>query len=223
MKLRGWQMAIAAALVAGWVRLLGGTVRWRTVAPESTRALLRAPEPVILAFWHGRLLMIPIAYLRWGRRQVNVLISEHGDGELIARTIAHFGFSAVRGSSRRGALRGLRDMIRRINEGADFAFTPDGPRGPAHRVQPGVVDLARRTGYPIIPVTYSSRGGRRLSSWDRFLLPRPLTRGVFCWDEPQWVGRDRDREGARQSLEARLRELNVEADRLAGRKDWGVP
>lgn len=217
MKRRTWPLAAAALLAAGWIRLLGRSVRWWTVAPGETRALLSAPEPVILAFWHGRLLLIPVAYWRRGRRQVNVLISDHGDGELIARTIGRFGFGAVRGSTRKGALRGLRALIRRMGEGGDLAFTPDGPQGPACHVQPGVVDLARRSGYPILPVTFSTRGGWRLTSWDRFLVPRPLTRGVFCWGAPHWIGPETDREEARRDLEARMNALDEEADRLAGR------
>ncbi len=211
----GWKAV--ALLVAVWIRLLGGLVRWRTEVPDSTRAILRGSDPIILAFWHGRLLMIPVAYLRWGRQHLNVLISEHRDGELIAQAIGRFGFEAIRGSSRRRPLRGLRELLRRAGKGIDFALTPDGPRGPAYRAQPGVVDLARRTGYPILPVSYGTRGGWQLASWDRFLLPRPLTSGVFCWGEPQWVDPEQDRERARQNLEGQLRALTEQADRLTGR------
>ena len=217
MKLSARQQRWLARAAAWWIRLLGWTIRWRTEAPEATRQLLAGHRPVILAFWHGRLLMIPRAYLGAGRKRVHVLISEHGDGELIARTIAHFGFDAVRGSSRRGALRGMRELIRKVRDGGDFAFTPDGPRGPAFEVQAGVIDLARRTGYPVLPVTFSTRGGRQFASWDRFLLPRPLTRGVFCWGEPWWVDDDTATEQARAGLEAAMRRLTEHADRTVGR------
>ena len=217
MKLSRRQQRWAARLAAGVIRLLGVTVRWRTQTPEATRALLAGSDPVILAFWHGRLLMIPVAYRRTGRRHVHVLISEHGDGELIARTIGHFGFDTVRGSSRRGALKAMRELLRKVRDRGDFAFTPDGPRGPAETVQPGVIDLARRTGYPILPVTYSTRGGKRFASWDRFLLPRPLTRGVFCWGEPHWVGGETDSERARAALEDAMQELTRQADQQMGR------
>ena len=217
MKLTPRQQRWAARAVAWLVRLLGVTVRWRTEMPPATTRLLAAADPVILAFWHGRLLMIPVAYRRAGRRHVHVLISEHGDGELIARTIGHFGFDTVRGSSRRGALKAMRELIRKVRDGGDFAFTPDGPRGPAQTVQPGVIDLAGRTGYPILPVTYSTRGGKQFASWDRFLLPRPLTRGVFCWGEPHWVDAATDSEQARAALESAMQELTRHADRQVGR------
>lgn len=217
MKLSPRQQRWAARLASWLVRFLGWTVRWRTEAPEPTCSLLAGDRPVILAFWHGRLLMIPMAYLRSGRRHVHVLISEHGDGELISRTIAHFGFGSVRGSSRRGALRAMRDLLRKVREGTDFAFTPDGPRGPAFQVQAGVVDLAQRTGYPILPVTFSVRHGKQFASWDRFLLPRPFSSGVFCWGTPLWVGEEDDTEDARADLETRMRTLTEEADRAMGR------
>ncbi|MFP4616384.1 MAG: lysophospholipid acyltransferase family protein [Thiohalorhabdus sp.] len=218
MKLGPRQQRWAARLASWLVRFLGRSVRWRTEVPEATERVLRSDQPVILAFWHGRLLMIPIAYLRAGRRHVHVLISEHGDGELISRTIAHFGFGSVRGSSRRGALKAMRDLLRKVREGTDFAFTPDGPRGPAWEVQSGVIDLARRTGYPILPVSFSARHGKEFSSWDRFLLPRPFTRGVFCWGEPHWVAEEADLEAARAGLERSMQELTRHADRLVGRR-----
>ncbi|MEF8793150.1 lysophospholipid acyltransferase family protein [Thiohalorhabdus sp.] len=218
MKLSSRQQRWVACVAAWWVRLLGVTVRWHTHTPPPTARLLAGSDPVILAFWHGRLLMIPLAYRRAGRRRVHVLISEHGDGELISRTIGHFGFDTIRGSSRRGALKAMRALIRKVRDGGDFAFTPDGPRGPAFQVQPGVIDLGRRTGYPILPVTFSTRGGKQFASWDRFLLPRPLTRGVIRWGEPHWVGPETDSEAARVNLEAAMNQLTEHADRHVGRQ-----
>lgn len=217
MKLSPRQARWAGWAIAGLVRFLGRTVRWRAVIPAETRRLLDGSEPVILAFWHGRLLMIPTAYLRAGRRHVDVLISEHGDGELISRAISHFGFGSVRGSTRRGALRGMRELIRRLRAGGDFAFTPDGPRGPAFTVQPGVVDLARRAGYPILPVTFSARRGHTFSSWDGFFVPLPFTRGALCWGEPVRVEGDEDTDVARQRLEERMRALEDRAAAEVGR------
>jgi hypothetical protein len=212
-------MRWAAVLAAATIRLLAWTGRWREQVPEATAELLASQRPVILAFWHGRLLMIPLAYLRRGRRRIHVLISEHGDGELISRTIGHFGFDSVRGSSRRGALKAMRELIRRMRDGGDFAFTPDGPQGPRYTVQPGVVDFARRTGYPILPVTFSARWAKVLGSWDRFMLPIPFTRGELAWGEPVWVGPDdEDSESVRARLETAMRELTRQADERMGHR-----
>jgi hypothetical protein len=216
-KLGPRQTRWAAALAAGLIRLLAWTGRWRERVPDAADELLDSGRPVILAFWHGRLLMIPLAYLRRGRRNIHVLISEHGDGELISRAIAHFGFDSVRGSSRRGALKAMRELIRRMRDGGDFAFTPDGPRGPRYEVQPGVVDFARRTGYPVLPVTYSARWAKVFGSWDRFMVPWPFTRGELTWGEPLWVGKAEETETARERLEVEMRSLTEGADRRMGR------
>lgn len=217
MRLGPRQTRWVAALAAGLIRLLSWTGRWGERLPVATDEVLASGRPVILAFWHGRLLMIPLAYLRRGRRNIHVLISEHGDGEIISRTIEHFGFDSVRGSSRRGAVKAMRELIRRMRDGGDFAFTPDGPRGPRYTVQPGVVDFARRTGYPVMPVTYSARWAKMFGSWDRFLVPWPLTRGELAWGEPLWVGAEEEAESARQRLESAMRELTAEADGRMGR------
>jgi lysophospholipid acyltransferase (LPLAT)-like uncharacterized protein len=107
----------------------------------------------IAAFWHGRQLMMPFA--NKGKR-ISILISQHRDGELIARTVARFGFHAVRGSTTRGGAGALRRLVRRARAGDLVVMTPDGPRGPRHVVQPGVLKLAMLTGLPIVPLTFSA-------------------------------------------------------------------
>jgi lysophospholipid acyltransferase (LPLAT)-like uncharacterized protein len=134
------------------IRSIRWTTRIRQEGKEPVLAALAAGRPFILAFWHGRLFLMPYAYP--GRR-IAILISEHRDGEFISRTMARFGFSTARGSSTRGGSAGLREIVRRIRSGFDAAFTPDGPRGPRHVVQPGVITAARLSGAPIIPVTFS--------------------------------------------------------------------
>jgi len=109
-------------------------------------------QPYILAFWHGRLFLMPYAY---PGRKMTILVSEHRDGEYISRTMERFGFKTARGSSTRGGVAGLRRIVRLIREGYDAAFTPDGPRGPRGTVQPGVIVAARLSGAPIVPVAFS--------------------------------------------------------------------
>jgi lysophospholipid acyltransferase (LPLAT)-like uncharacterized protein len=134
------------------IRSIRWTTRIRQEGKEPVLAAIAAGRPFILAFWHGRLFLMPYAYP--GRR-IAILISEHRDGEMISRTMARFGFSTARGSSTRGGSGGLREIVRHIRSGFDAAFTPDGPRGPRHVVQPGVIAAARLSGAPIIPVTFS--------------------------------------------------------------------
>ena len=140
-------------LGCGVIRLLRWTMRVRVVNAEAVDAFWKNGKNVIVAFWHGRQLMMPLAY---GGKRIVILISRHRDGELIARTVGYFGFHAVRGSTTRGGAAALRSLVRSARAGDDLGVTPDGPRGPRHAVQSGVMQLAKLTGLPILPLTFSA-------------------------------------------------------------------
>lgn len=205
--------AFLSWLAAGLIRTLRATVRLRYHGAGRVRAWEAAGEHFILAFWHRHLLLMPYGYR--GRR-ISVLISQSRDGELIARTVARFGIDAARGSSSRGGLAGMRSLLRRAEAGWDLAFTPDGPRGPASVVQPGVVLAAAATGLPIQPVAVAASRARRLHSWDRFLVPLPFASVHFVYGEPLSVARRGDLTAAAAELEVRLAAAEAEAERLAG-------
>jgi len=145
-------LAAAPLFGATIIRLLGATMRIKTEGAEPIDALYREGSHVIVAFWHGRQLMMPLGYRG---REVYVLISQHRDGELIARIVGRFGFRAVRGSSTRGGVAALRQLIALGRSGVDLAVTPDGPKGPRQVVQPGVIQLAKATGLPVAPLTFA--------------------------------------------------------------------
>jgi hypothetical protein len=172
----------------------------------------RRGEPFILAFWHGDLLLMPYAYK--GRR-ISVLSSQSRDGELIARTIARLGIDSSRGSSSHGGLAGMRSLLRKAAEGWDIAFTPDGPRGPRHEVQPGIIVAAAATGLPIQPVALAASRAKRLRSWDRFLIPLPFSTVHFVYGEPLRVERRGDQEAAAAELKRRLDGAAAAAEALA--------
>lgn len=136
---------------AALIRLLGKTLRWRVRGGEQVDALHRAGRGMIIAFWHGQQLMMPLAYRG---RLAYILISRHRDGEIIDRVIRRFGFQTVRGSTTRGGASALRHMIRVGRGGADVVVTPDGPKGPRHVAHVGVVQLAKATGMPIVPLAF---------------------------------------------------------------------
>lgn len=153
---------------AGVIRLLGRTMTLTTEGEERVDALHRRRQPIILVFWHAQQLMIPLGYRGAG---THILISRHRDGEVIARIIARFGHRSVRGSSTRGGAWALRELIRLGRSGADLVVTPDGPKGPRQVAKFGVIQLARATGMPIVPLAFScskknsSRAG--IGSWFR--------------------------------------------------------
>lgn len=210
-------LAAGAWIGAAALWLLRWTLRLRVVGREGAEAFhAREGRPLILTFWHGRLLMMPFS---WPHRPATVLVSRHADGEVISRVVGWFGIRSVRGSTFRGAHGGLRAMLRAYREGCHLAIAPDGPRGPRQRVQLGVIELASRTGAAVIPIGFGASGGWFLPTWDRFFIPRPFSRGVFVFGEGLLVPPDADRPGleaARGELERRLAAVTAAAD-AAGR------
>jgi hypothetical protein len=180
-----------AALI-GWagsrlMRGLGANWRVRVIGPEHEASCRNAGKGWLYAFWHGELL--PLAYLK-RREGIVVLVSQHRDGEYISQVIHREGCRTVRGSSSRGGFRSLIEMSHLGRQGSALAITPDGPRGPRHRAQPGVLIVAQRAGIPILPLAAAARPCRRLDSWDRFLIPAPFARVVMGFGPPIHVPAD---------------------------------
>ncbi len=168
-------------------------------------------EPFIVAFWHGELLMEPFLYQKIrGDHPIAVMISEHFDGELIARTIGYFGFEAIRGSSKKGGAKVLIQALKRLKAGSDVAITPDGPRGPRHSVAPGIAILSQKSDAYIVPFSYSASKYWQLRSWDRFIIPKPFSTLHFRVGEPfKLAGMDEER--ARREVKRRLEALSENA------------
>lgn len=162
------KLSVLPPIGAAVIRGLGRSMRMESQGHEQVDELYRQGRHIILAFWHAQQLMVPIGYR--GTRG-NVLISQHRDGEIIARVIARFGHGAVRGSSTRGGALALRELIRLGRSGTDLVVTPDGPKGPRQVAKLGVVQLAKATGLPIVPLAFgcskknSLRAG--IGSWSR--------------------------------------------------------
>ncbi len=208
---------LLARVAAAYVRLVTLCTRWR-IEDAELKPLLAAGEVGILAFWHGRLLMMPMSWK--GRpRPFHMMISEHRDGALIARAIARLDLQTVAADSKSGARAALRAMKRHMDAGGWVGITPDGPKGPRMRAKPGAIKLAQLSGRPIVPVSLGMSRRRIVSSWDRFLLAWPFGRGVIRFGAPIRVPRDADAatlEAARRQLEDSLNALTEEVDRRCG-------
>jgi len=168
-----WIKLSLLPVVAAWgIRLLGKTMAWTTIGGEKVDGFARTGTPIIIAFWHGRQLMMPLAYRG---TSASILISQHRDGGMIANIMKHFGFGAIRGSSSRGGMQALRKLVVVGRQGQDLVVTPDGPRGPACQVQMGVMSLAKLTGFPIVPLTFacSKKKSFRVGITFKFLFPGP--------------------------------------------------
>jgi len=195
-----------------FIFLLGKTLRIKWIGEENLDSIRKNQGQVIYAFWHGRMLIL--SYSHRGRK-THVLISQHRDGELIARIIQRLGFVSVRGSTTRGGAKALFEMANKGASGYDVAITPDGPRGPKFKVQIGTIYIAQRSGMPIVPITNSAKSRWTLSSWDRFLIPKPFSKAVIMIGEPIYVpfeATPQELEEKREELEKRMVELTQKAD-----------
>jgi len=182
------------------VRLLALTWRVRYVNVEAVQDLRARKEPFIYILWHGQLL--PLLWTHRDR-EVAVMISEHRDGEIVARIAAALGFRLVRGSTSRGAARALLSASRELESGQDLAVTVDGPRGPAGVVAPGALVIAQRTGAPMVPTAAATRRAWRLRSWDRFMIPKPFARVTVAYGAPIRIAAETPRDAAGQVEDVR--------------------
>lgn len=152
------------------IRLLSLTNKKVFHAPPSL-----GDKPFIMACWHGELLMIPYAYIKYKKNpKVKLLISEHFDGNLIAKTLNFFGFDTIRGSSTRGGAKALITSIKSLKSGYDLGITPDGPKGPRHHVSDGIIVMAQKAKVKITLVEIKPDSCWQLGSWDKFVIPKPF-------------------------------------------------
>jgi hypothetical protein len=187
-----WSVRLGAMLI----RALASTWRMRPHNDAPLHEARANDRRVIFALWHGELLP-----LLWQHRGENVaiVISEHRDGEIVAKIAESLGYATVRGSSSKGGSRALIGLMREIDAGRDGAITPDGPRGPARVFAPGAAVASQRTGAAIVPIRAAASSAWRLKSWDRFLIPKPFARVDVSYGPPTVVVAESPREAADQS------------------------
>lgn len=209
--------AAACWLTAHYIRLVSTLGRWSVEGAEIPEKLLAANQPFLVAFWHGRLLMMSEAWPY--KTPFNMVVSQHRDGQLIARTIGHLGFGSILGSTTQGGSAVMRAMLRALKAGECVGLTPDGPQGPRMRVSPGIVQAARLAGVPIVPIAFTARPSKLINSWDRLMVPMPFGRGVLRWGQPIEIARDANAavvEKTAKLLEDRLNTLVHDLDATLG-------
>ncbi|GAB6064081.1 lysophospholipid acyltransferase family protein [Deferrisoma palaeochoriense] len=211
-RLLRWSVAAGAA----YLRLVGRTTRYRVTGFDRAERL-RREGPVVWAFWHNRLLGPLLPYAGQG---VGVVISRSADGELISRIVERFGYVPIRGSSSRGGAAALRGVLRHLAAGGDVALTPDGPRGPRYRVQPGAAAAAMRSGVPLIPVGAAFTRRWAAPSWDRFQVPLPFGRAEIVLGPPLRFGRGEDLVEVCEEIRRALDRATARADARVG---WVPP
>lgn len=170
------QFALVAWLASAFITIVGRTLRVEFSWEEGSIGDLDNVHPGIYPFWH-RCVLGAVWIFR--QRQLAVLTSQSRDGEFIARVIQRFGYVPIRGSSSRGAQRGLREMHNFVVSGHGAAFTIDGPRGPRYVAKKGPVLLARTTAVPITAFYVALEKAWVLKTWDAMMVPKPFSRAYI--------------------------------------------
>ena len=206
-----WWSRGVLLLGRGVLQALARTWRFRVVNAQAIDDLRATKQSFIFSLWHGQLLP-----LLWYHRDEGVvlLISEHRDGEMVARAAESLGYGLIRGSTTRGADRALISLVRELEAGHEVAVTPDGPRGPAETFAPGALVAAQRSNSFILPVAASADRAWRLRSWDRFVIPKPFARVTIAYATPTKVSAATSRAAADEG--PRFEKLLSEAAGLAG-------
>lgn len=194
------------------INLIGVTARFEVVGWENHEKAEENGRLPIYCFWHDRIFLTTYW---WRNRRIVVMTSRSFDGEYIARFIQRFGYGAIRGSSTRGAVGAVVEMVRLMRAGCTTAFTIDGPKGPRYVAKMGSVILAKKSGHPIVPVTMALARYWKVPSWDSFQIPKPFTRARVYVAPPIYVGADADEtelNAKRDELQATLEDLNRQSD-----------
>jgi lysophospholipid acyltransferase (LPLAT)-like uncharacterized protein len=187
LKIEGW---LARWLIAFGFRLLqlwARTLRYEVDDPAGV-AGKPVEENYIGALWHNRLLIFPLVLRRFlPNRGGAALISASRDGDLLADAIRRFGYDVVRGSSSRLGASAILQLTEVLASGRDVVITPDGPRGPAYELGPGIIFLAQKSGAAVLPMNLEYSHCWRLGSWDRFIVPRPFAKVRVLIGQPHRV------------------------------------
>jgi len=194
---------ITAALI---LRAIGATLRVTVSIEEGGPPSFYVPATVY-SFWHRCIL--PATWL-YRNRDIGVMTSQSEDGEYIARTIEHFDFVPVRGSSSRGGARALLEMRRLVEAGHTVAFTIDGPRGPKYVAKPGPVLLAKSTQKPMLAFHFAVDRAWVLNTWDEFIVPKPFARVLLRVSRYMWVPANADE----PAMQRQHQELQDALDRV---------
>lgn len=170
--MRSWLMP---RLVGALHAVLMSTLRISISGGSRLKPFLESPQrTALLVTWHD-LTLVLLHTLR--DKQIRVMMSHSRSGQIQAALWRLHGFPTVWGSTKkREGVRALREALRGLRDNQVFALTPDGPKGPLHCCQPGVVYLASNAPAPVFPIAVAAANFWQLRTWDRYLIPKPFSR-----------------------------------------------
>lgn len=194
------------------IKFIGRTIRYDVSGWENFERIEQNGKIPIYSFWHNRIFAGTYFFRERG---IVIITSQSFDGEYIARFIQRFGYGAVRGSSTRGGVGALVEMIRLMKKGLPMGFSVDGPRGPKYVAKTGAVLLAKKTGNPLMPFVFECEKFWTLNNWDKLQIPKPFTRAKLFIAEPIDVSEDADEteiENKRSELQSKLDGLVINGE-----------
>lgn len=210
-------------LLSLYLKLVYKTSSWQIIGLAENEKLIKE-EAVIACFWHGNMALTPFTW-RWTHKKVVALISGHSDGMMIARIFKRLRIDSISGSTNRGGVKAFRGLLDALERKDVVAIIPDGPRGPARQLSEGIIQLAKHSGAPIMPLACATTRYRQFKSWDKFRLPLPFSRGVLIYGTPIYLdmnGKQDEKEfieAQRQRVEQAISMTQDEADRIIGISD----
>ena len=222
-----WVLATVGSAMAAYLKLVYHTNRF-VIEPEGVHDETEKQLPVIVAMWHGQHFMVPFAKPRhWPAK---VMISRAADGEVNAIAASKFGLGLIRASGgrnarqikKRGGMRGFIEAVRSLKDGYSIAMTADVPKGPSRKAGDGIVQLAKHSGRPILPVAVATSRSIELDTWDKASINLPFGRGSIAVGELIWVPAEADDDGleaCRVEVENSLNAATRHAYQLVGRSD----
>lgn len=216
-ELKKIKFAILGIIGSLVIRVLVRTLRVEEKPRDLRQRFEGRGEGLIYAFWHCMMLVLASV----GKNSnIHVLISQHTDGEYIAQIIKRLGYGVIRGSTTRGGARAMISLVKKARSGFPIAITPDGPRGPRHVVQMGVIYLGQKAGVPILPAALGLSSYWELPSWDRFIIPKPFSKALLLYGQPIHIPpklNEEQLEEYRLRLQKALEEITETAQKTVAR------
>ena len=199
----GWIISI-------YLKFCYQTSSWMIKENNNIDKLIKTNKSFIVCFWHGRLLMTPFC---WNyNKRFFMLISGHGDGQIISQAVSYFGIETITGSSSKNKIASFKNILNELRNDNIIGITPDGPRGPNRKIKDGLISLAKLTKVPIIPLSFSAKYKKSFNSWDNFLFIFPFNKFIAIWGKPMYFDKENKINFKKTKLEKELNRITNLAD-----------
>lgn len=165
---------LVAALLYGYLRFVYFTTKWIYIFPskESEQEWEMMGATVAIT-WHDRLAILPKAIMH-NNKKIHILASPHSDGIVISSVLKMFGFNIIPGSTNKNSILAVKNIMNVLKSGENVAITPDGPRGPRHKVNSNIIAIAKKCNASIVPVSCVATNYFSFKSWDKLMFPLPF-------------------------------------------------